>query len=142
MTGAAAAQTTTTFSGRAFAASVNTSLAGPGTISATGELPAEGGVQSAALLDPTALNQPALDNVLRAQVLLASTSGASGKAQSSASLAYVVVLPGQPAQLSASFLRTEPDATCGGTRASTDVAGHTFAHPRLEFTPGSIPARS
>ena len=142
MTGAAAAQTTTTFSGRAFAAFVNTSLTGPLTISDTGELPAEGGVQSAALLDTTALNQPALDNVLRAQVLLASTSGASGKAQSSASLADVVVLPGQPAQLTASFLRTESDATCAGTRGSTEVAELTFGGQRIEAPPGGFPANT
>ncbi|HEV8308684.1 MAG TPA: choice-of-anchor P family protein [Methylomirabilota bacterium] len=137
---AAPAQATTTFSGRAFAAFVNTGLTGPLFISDTGELPPSGGFRSDSLLDTRDLNLATLDGVLRAEVLVASTSGASGKASSSASLANVVVLPGHPAQLTASFVRAEAEATCEGVRGETEVAEVTFGGQTIEVPPGGFPA--
>src|SRR6058998_2699881 len=81
------AQAQTTFSGRAFAAFVSTALTGPIFISDTGQLSPSGGFRSDALLDTRDLELATLNNLLTAEVLAASTSGASGKAESSASLA-------------------------------------------------------
>jgi hypothetical protein len=132
-------QAATTYSGRAFAAFVNTTLTGPMYVSDTGELAPGGGFRSDSLLDTRDLNQPTLDSVLRAEVLVASTSGSSGKASSSASLANVVVLPGNPAQVTASFVRAESEATCDGVRGDTEVAEVTFGGQTIEAPPGGFP---
>ena len=70
-----------TFSGRAFAAAINTPLTGEVVLSDTGELPARGGMRANSLLSVGG------NPFLRADVLVASTSGGSGVAMSSASLA-------------------------------------------------------
>lgn len=114
---------TTTYSGRAFAAFANTGLTGPVFISDTGELPPEGGFRSDSLL--TTAGTP-VEGVLLAEVLVASTSGASGVASSSASLAKVVVLPGTSTQLTASFVRAQTEASCSGLSGSSEIANLTF----------------
>src|SRR5947208_8956977 len=108
------AQAQTTFSGRAFAAFVNTPLTGPIFISDTGQLSPSGGARDEALLDTRDLGLATLNSVLTAEVLAASTSGASGEADSSAALASGVVLPGNAAQVTASFVQAESQATCTG----------------------------
>jgi hypothetical protein len=125
----------TTYSGRAFAAFVNTPLTGPVFVSDTDELPPSGGSRSNALLDTRDLGVATLDSVLTAEVLAASTSGASGKAESSASLANVVVLPGHQAQVRASFVRAQSEATCGGVQGSTEVADLTFGGQSITVDP-------
>ena len=124
--GTSPAQAQTTFSGRAFAAFVTTPLTGPMFISDTGELPPSGGARHDALLDTRDLDLAALDSVLTAEVLAASTSGAGGEARSSASLANVVVLPGSAAQVTASFVRAETQATCAGVSGRSEIANLTF----------------
>src|SRR5438105_2005769 len=91
------AQAGVTYSGRAFAAFVNvpTLGVGPTTVSDTGELPPSGGFQSA---DFATVGAP---GVLNASLLVASTSGANGVASSRASLADLVVLPGNARQVTA-----------------------------------------
>src|SRR5437660_10514957 len=91
------AQADITFSGRAFAAFVNvpTLGVGPQFISDTGELPPSGGLKSADLVTV------GVPGVLNANLLVASTSGANSVARSAASLAEVVVLPGNAAQVTA-----------------------------------------
>jgi len=133
------AQAATTYSGRAFAAFINTGLTGPLYVSDTGELPPSGGFRSDSLLDTRDLGLATLDGVLRAEVLVASTSGASGQANSSASLANVVVLPGHPAQVTASFVRAEAEATCSGVQGDTVVAELAFGGQRIEAPPGGFP---
>jgi hypothetical protein len=120
-----------TYSGRAFAAYVNvpTLGVGPTTVSDTGELPPSGGFQSASFATVGA------PGVLSASLLVASTSGANGVAKSSASLAEVVVLPGNAAQVTASFVRAESEATCNGVRGSTEVADVTFAGQAITVDP-------
>src|SRR5947207_15879581 len=120
------AQAQTTFSGRAFAAFVSTPLTGPMFISDTGQLPPSGGAREDALLDTRDLCLATLNGVLMAGVLSASTSGASGEADSSASLANVVVLPGNAAQVTASFVQAESHATGTGVSASSEIVGVTF----------------
>jgi len=132
--GTSPAQAQTSFSGRAFAAFVNTPLTGPMFISDTGELPPSGGARHDALLDTRDLNLATLDSVLTAEVLAASTSGASGKAQSSASLANVVVLPGSAAQVTASLVRAETQATCGGVSGGSEIADLTFGGQAITVT--------
>jgi hypothetical protein len=124
------AQADTTYSGRAFAAYINLPSLGVTNqyVSDTGQLPSTGGFSKADLLEI------GLPGVLSAEVLVAKTSGANGVAQSSASLAEVTVLPGNPAQLSASFVRAESEATCNGTRGSTDVAAVTFGGLNVAVT--------
>ena len=131
---ASPAQAQTTFSGRAFAAFVNTPLTGPIFISDTGQLPPTGGARDDALLDTRDLNLATLNSVLTAEVLAASTSGASGQADSSASLANVVVLPGNAAQVTASFVRAESQATCSGVSGSSEVVGLTFGGTAITVT--------
>src|SRR5438874_8998542 len=110
------AQAQTTFSGRAFAAFVNTPLTGPMFISDTGQLSPSGGARDDALLDTRDLGLATLNSVLTAEVLAASTSGPNGTADRSASLANVVVLPGNAAQVTASFVRVECQENCHGDR--------------------------
>ena len=131
---ASPAQAQTTFSGRAFAAFVSTALTGPLFISDTGQLPPTGGARDDALLDTRDLQLATLNSVLTAEVLAASTSGASGKADSSASLANVVVLPGNAAQVTASFVRADSQATCSGVSGSTEVVDLTFGGTAITVT--------
>jgi hypothetical protein len=63
---------------------------------------------------------------LQAEVLVASTSGASGVADSSASLLNLVVLPGTSVRLTASLVRAQTEATCAGVRGSSEIAALTF----------------
>ena len=111
---ASPAQAQTTFSGRAFAAFVSTALTGPIFLSDTGQLPPSGGSRNDALLDTRDLHLATLDGVLTAEVLAASTSGASGKAESSASLANVVILPGNQFGVTASLVQAQTEARCSG----------------------------
>ncbi len=120
-----------TYSGRAFATFVNvpTLGIGPTTVSDTGELPPSGGFQSA---DLATVGVP---GVLNATLLSASTSGANGVARSRASLADLVVLPGNAAQVTASFVQAESEATCNGVRGSTEVANATFGGQSIAVDP-------
>ena len=128
---ASQAQADVTYSGRAFAAFVNvpTLGVGPTTVSDTGELPPSGGFQSA---DFATVGAP---GVLNATLLSASTSGANGVAHSRASLADLVVLPGNAAQVTASFVQAESEATCNGVRGSTEVANATFGGQAIAVDP-------
>jgi hypothetical protein len=121
----------TTYSGRAFAAFVNVPTLGVGPlfVSDTGELPPSGGFQSASLASV------AVPGVLSAELLVASTSGANGVARSEASLAQLVVLPGQAAQVTASFVRAMSEATCNGVRGATEVADLTFGGQAITVDP-------
>src|SRR5882762_766698 len=131
---ASPAHAQTTFSGRAFAAFVSTPLTGPMFISDTGQLPPSGGARDDALLDTRDLGLATLNSVLTAEVLAASTSGANGKADSSASLANVVVLPGNAAQVTASFVQAESQATCSGVSGSSEIVGLTFGGTAITVT--------
>jgi len=124
-------QAEVTYSGRAFGAFLNvpTLGVGPITFSDTGELPPSGGFQSAELATV------GVPGVLTASLLVASTSGANGVARSAASLADVVVLPGNPAAVTASFVRAESEATCNGVRGTTEVADVTFGGQAITVDP-------
>ena len=124
LAGTSPAQADTTYSGRAYAAFVNTTLTGPVYISDTGELPPSGGFKSDSLL--TTRGMPPISSILLADVLVASTSGASGQANSSASLARVTVLPGSFAQVTASFIQAQSEVTCSGASGSSQLAELTF----------------
>src|SRR3989441_11397456 len=128
---ASPAQADVTYSGRAFAAFVNVPTLGVGQtyVSDTGELPPSGGFQSA---DFATVGAP---GVLNATLLSASTSGANGVAHSRASLADLVVLPGNAAQVTASFVQAESEATCNGVRGSTEVANATFGGQAIAVEP-------
>jgi hypothetical protein len=124
-------QADTTYSGRAYAVFVNTFVTQPLYISDTGELPSSGGFRSDSLLSTR--GSP-VESLLLAEVLVASTSGSSGAAHSSASLAEVVVLPGNPAQVTASLIRAETKATCDGVQGSTEIVELTFGGQTIEVT--------
>ena len=113
---ATTAQAGVSYSGRAFAAFVDVPALGVHRmyVSDTGNLPPEGGLQTAKLADVT------VPSVLSAQILIARTSGANGVAESSAALADVNVLDGL---VTATFIRAESEATCNGVRGSTEVVG-------------------
>lgn len=118
--GAVPALADTTYSGRAAAVFVNSAVTGPVYLSDTGELPPSGGAQGASLLSAT------VPGVLSANVLNAFTGGASGNARSSASLFEADVLPGHPAHLTASFVRSQTEATCDGLTGSSEILNLTF----------------
>ena len=128
---AAPAQADITYSGRAFAAFVNvpTLSVGPQFISDTGELPPSGALKSADLVTV------GVPGVLNANLLVASTSGANSVARSDASLAEIVVLPGNAAQVTASFVRAESEATCNGVRGVTEVSNLTFGGQAIMVDP-------
>ena len=132
ITSLAPLQAETTYSGRAFAAFVNTPLTGPFHISDTGDLPSSGGFRSDALFTTRGIDP--VDDILIADVLVASTSGAGDRARSSASLANVTVLSGSPAELNASFVRAETEATCDSVSGSSEIAELTFGGQTLEVT--------
>jgi len=63
------------------------------------------------------------------------TSGANGVARSEASLAELMVLPGNAAQVTASFVRAESEATCSGVRGATEAVDVTFAGQSIVVDP-------
>jgi hypothetical protein len=123
-----------TVQGRAFAAFVNapTLGAGPFYLVDSGELSPNGGWEGAGLLSAQ------VPNVLAASVLNSASSGTvstdSGQANSSASLADVTVLPGHVARLSASFVRSQVEATDFGSRGSTEIHDLTFGGTAIPVT--------
>jgi hypothetical protein len=132
--GSASAARADGYAGRAFAASVKTGALGGGTVyfSDTGELAPGGGWEYAGL---PGTNGAALS----ADVFVASTSGASyadfgSKVSSSASLADVVVLPGSPATLRASFVRSQASVTADQLEGSTQVDGLVFGGLAVQVT--------
>lgn len=110
------------YGGRAFGAYVDvpTLGAGPLYLSDSGELSPSGGWSGAGLLSAQ------VPGVLTASVLNAATSGAGDWGSSSTSLADVVLLPGQVAEVTASFVRAQADATTAGVQGFTEVADLTF----------------
>src|SRR5438093_6633255 len=91
---------------------------GPLYIADTGPLPSDGGWSSATLASN------ALPGVLTAETLVSATSGAlydtgNNQANSLGSLANVVVLPGQAAQITASFVQAQADVTDLGARGGS-----------------------
>jgi len=121
---------TTAFSGRAYAAFANlpTLGLGPQFIADTGQLPADGGHLSATFLSA------GVPSVLSFEVLVAETNGANGVANSAASLADLTLLPGNPAQVSASLVRAESEATCNGVRGTTEIANLSFGGANIVVT--------
>src|SRR6059036_3048815 len=122
-----------TYSGRAFGAFVNVNLlglvVGPETLSDTGELPPSGGLLT------NQLETVSIPGVLSATLMPTMTSGANGVARSEASLAALAVLPGNPAAVTASFVRAESEATCSGVRGTTEVADVTFGGQAITVDP-------
>lgn len=125
------AQADITYGGRAFAAFINLPTLGiaPTYISDTGELPPTGGFRSASLASVQ------VPGAVSAELLVASTSGANSVASSAASLAHVVVLPGQSAEVTASFVRAESEATCNGVRGAIEVLELTFGGQAVTLDP-------
>lgn len=112
--------------GRGFAAFVNAPTLGVGPLylADTGELSPAGGWQGAGFLGAE------VAGVLSATVLNAATVGArdamTAQANTSSSLAEVVVLPGHAAQLTASFVRAQAGATDFGSQGSAEILNLTF----------------
>jgi hypothetical protein len=126
-------QADVTYSGQAFGAFVNVNLlglvVGPKTLSDTGQLPPSGGILTNQLAN---VSEP---GVLSVTIMPTMTSGANGVARSEASLADVVVLPGQSPLLTASFVRAESEATCNGVRGATEVADLKVASQSITVDP-------
>jgi len=106
---------------------------GPLYIADTGPLPADGGWSGATLEGTT------LPSVLTAETLVAATSGALydtgvSQANSSTSLANVVVLPAQPAQITASFTQAQADVTDLGASGGSQISELTFGGIPVEVT--------
>ncbi len=121
------------FGGRAYSAYVNIPGAGPLYIADTGALPADGGWSGAAL------EGTAVPGVLNAETLVAATSGAltstaGDQVNSLTSLANVVVLPGQAAQITASFVQAQADATDVARSGGSQIAGLTFGGVPVQVT--------
>jgi hypothetical protein len=110
------------YSGRAFGAHVKLVSPLPTQLmfSDTGPLPSTGGSLSATLLEI------ALAGTLSSHTITASTSGAAGQAQSSASQEDVVVLPGESAEVTAQVVRASSEADCSSATGSSVIVGLTF----------------
>src|SRR5256712_1924104 len=106
--------TVTSFSGRAFVLQTTAPLVGTVTLADTGPLPSQGGELDASLLQA---NPP----LAQAEVLSAFTTGFGSTAQSEASVANIVLLPGSPNQITADFVRADTTATCNGVSGSSEL---------------------
>lgn len=106
---------TNTFSGRAFALSVQAPLTNTLTFADTGQLPQSGGEIDATLLSVQTA-------AATANVLYSVTMGFDSTAESQAAVADVVLLPGSQYQITASFLMSESKATCNGVSGFSDIA--------------------
>ena len=111
----ASATETTSFSGRAFAVSVQTPVTNTLTFADTGQLPPSGGEIDATLLSVQT-------SVATANVLLATTMGSDSTAESQAAIADLTLLPGSANQITADFLISESIATCTGVSGFSDIA--------------------
>lgn len=118
------------YGGRAFGAYVDvpTLGAGPLYLSDSGELSPGGGWSGAGLLSAQ------VPSVFIASVLNAATSGAGDWGSSASSLADVVLLPGQVAEVTASFVRAQADATVAGVQGSTEVTNLSFGGVPVSVT--------
>ncbi len=121
------------FSGEAYSAYVNVLGAGPLYVADTGALPSNGG-WSGATLEGTAV-----PGVLNAETLVAATSGgvtdaAVNAANSLTSLANVVVLPGQAAQITASFVQAQADVTDLGASGGSQINDLMFGGIPVQVT--------
>src|SRR5439155_19242653 len=103
----------TTYSGRAFGASVHV---GPleTKFADTGDLPPEGGEIDATTV--TVHTDPA-----QAEVLLSVTMGFDEKAESEAATASVTLLPGSANEITAAFVRAHSVATCTGVFGESEL---------------------
>src|SRR5712692_5758235 len=106
--------TVTSFSGRAFVLQTTALLVGTLTLADTGPLPSQGGELDASFLQA---NTP----LAQAEVLSAFTTGFGSTAQSEASVANIVLLPGSPNQITADFVRADTTATCSGVSGSSEL---------------------
>src|SRR6266571_3129986 len=106
--------TVTSFSGRAFVLQTTAPIVGTVTLADTGSLPSQGGELDASLLQA---NTP----LAQAEVLSAFTTGFDSTAQSEASVANIVLLPGSPNQITADFVRADTTATCNGVSGSSEL---------------------
>ena len=118
------ADTSTTFSGRAFAVYIATPLTQPMTFADTGQLPPQGGE-----LDATVLSVQTQQ--AQAEVLLSVTMGFDQHAESHAAVADVTLLPGTPNQISADFLEARSIATCTGVSGDSDIANLQLAGQQI-----------
>src|SRR5438445_1944009 len=105
--------TRTTYSGRAFGASVHVGLL-DAKFADTGNLPAEGGEIDATTV--TVHTDPA-----QAEVLLSITMGFDEKAESEAATAAVTLLPGSTNEITAAFVRAQSVATCSGASGESEL---------------------
>src|SRR2546427_8940585 len=106
--------TVTSFSGRAFVLQTRVPIVGIMTLADTGSLPSQGGELDASLLQA---NTP----LAQAEVLSAFTTGFDSTAQSEASVANIILLPGSPNQITADFVRADTTATCNGVSGSSEL---------------------
>src|SRR5437879_5330867 len=106
--------TVTSFSGRAFVLQTTAPIVGTVTLADTTPLPSQGGELDASLLRA---NTP----LAQAEVLSAFTTGFDSRAQSEASVANIVLLPGSPNQITADFISADTTATCNGVSGSSEL---------------------
>lgn len=121
------------FGGRAYSAYLNVPGTGPLYVADTGALPSDDGWAGATLLGA------ALPGVLSAETLVAATSGGvddtvGNTAGSSTSLANVVLLPGQAAQITAALVRAQVDVTDVGAQGLSQIDGLTFGGAPVQVT--------
>lgn len=121
------------FDGRAYSAYLNVPGTGPLYVADTGVLPSDEGWAGATL--PGA----ALPGVLSAETLVAATSGGAietggNTANSSTSLANIVLLSGQAAQITASLVRAQVDVTDVGAQGYSQIEDLTFGGAPVQVT--------
>ncbi|MBZ5559243.1 MAG: hypothetical protein LAO77_18375 [Acidobacteriia bacterium] len=118
--------------GRAVAAYVNVPSLGVSDVAVadTGAIPTDGGWAGATA------QTAAVGGVLTADTIVSSASGAltGASAASSASLSNVVILPGAPASVTASFVRSQVSVTGSGAGGYSEIGSLTFGGSAIPVT--------
>jgi len=120
------AYATTTTDGRSTALSISSPL-GPITSMDTGSLASSG--QNEVDATPMAIQTP----IATADGLLSVTMGSS-QAESQSALGQLVLLPGNPNQITAYFAMAESKATCSGVSGSSSITSLTMAGQTIQVT--------
>ncbi len=125
-TGGGSGGTNNTFSGRAIAIKVHTSLADL-VFADTGNLPSSGGESDATFLTVQS-------SLVQAEVLLSVTMGFDSEASSAAAVADLVLLPGTATQITADFVRSDTKVTCTSVFASSEIVSLKIAGSTIVVT--------
>jgi len=127
----ASAQLACDYSGRAYGAFVNVAGFGPMYFADTGNLPPTGGTLSSSLVN---VNVP---GIITASTMAGTTSGSNCQANSDESVENVTVLQGNPAQVTATLVKSSAHADCASVGGASTILGLMFGGVPVIVTGGA-----